>query len=166
MRRMPFHSEIVSAPSQSTCYLLLTKAHGHDQFRPTGNTGAREMDVRTEAVPRNVIRGLVATLMPWEHSKNSQEAALLVLGNILDNALESTPDSVPDGDRSSAPDGTAAGGAVRPSATSCVLEGEAKAASKRRCNIKEALLEALVAQAPVAETEDGEDSDGLLDAGR
>ncbi|CAN0558820.1 unnamed protein product, partial [Ectocarpus sp. 12 AP-2014] len=35
-----------------------------------------------------VIRGLVSALTPWEHSRHSQRAALLVLGNILENAIE------------------------------------------------------------------------------
>lgn len=35
-----------------------------------------------------VIRGLVSALTPWEHSRRSQRAALLVLGNILENAIE------------------------------------------------------------------------------
>ncbi|CAN0304046.1 unnamed protein product [Ectocarpus sp. 6 AP-2014] len=35
-----------------------------------------------------VIRGLVSALTPWEHSRRSQKAALLVLGNILENAIE------------------------------------------------------------------------------
>ncbi|CAM9705724.1 unnamed protein product [Ectocarpus sp. 8 AP-2014] len=37
---------------------------------------------------RRVIRGLVSALTPWEHSRRSQRAALLVLGNILENAIE------------------------------------------------------------------------------
>lgn len=35
--------------------------------------------------------------MPWEHSRRSQEAALLVLGNILDNVLENVPEKLLDG---------------------------------------------------------------------
>ena len=38
----------------------------------------------------SVLRGLVKSLMPWEHSRRSQRAALLVLGNILGNALQET----------------------------------------------------------------------------
>lgn len=124
------------------------------------------MDASTGAVLCSVIQGLVATLMPWEHSKNSQEAALLVLGNILDNALENAPDRVPDDDRSGVPDGTAAEGAVGPSTSSCVREGETPVSSKRRCIVKQALLDALIAQAPAVETEDGGDRDGLLDDDR
>lgn len=37
-----------------------------------------------------MIRGLVKILTPWEHSRRSQRAALLVLGNILGNALQET----------------------------------------------------------------------------
>lgn len=35
-----------------------------------------------------VIRGLVSVLTPWEHSRRSQRAALLVLGNVLENSIE------------------------------------------------------------------------------
>ncbi|CAN0053376.1 unnamed protein product [Ectocarpus sp. 4 AP-2014] len=35
-----------------------------------------------------VIRGLVSALTPWEHSRRSQRAALLVLGNIFENAID------------------------------------------------------------------------------
>ncbi|CAM9347356.1 unnamed protein product, partial [Laminaria digitata] len=38
----------------------------------------------------SVMRGLVKALMPWEHSRRSQRAALLVLGNILGNVLQET----------------------------------------------------------------------------
>lgn len=33
-----------------------------------------------------IIRGLVRALVPWEHSRRSQEAALIVLGNVLESA--------------------------------------------------------------------------------
>ena len=36
----------------------------------------------------SVVGGLVAALVPWEHSRRIQRAALLVLGNVLGNALE------------------------------------------------------------------------------
>lgn len=39
-----------------------------------------------------VIRGLVAALVPWEHSRRTQRAALLVLGNVLGNALDEDPE--------------------------------------------------------------------------
>ena len=38
----------------------------------------------------SVLRGLVKALMPWEHSRRPQRAALLVLGNILGNAPPET----------------------------------------------------------------------------
>ncbi|CAN0222527.1 unnamed protein product, partial [Ectocarpus fasciculatus] len=54
-----------------------------------------------------VIRGLVSALTPWEHSRRSQRAALLVLGNVLENAIEEDAGAVggvksADGARSSA----------------------------------------------------------------
>lgn len=41
-----------------------------------------------EGVRGSVIRGLVRILEPWEHTRRTQKAALLVLGNVLENVLE------------------------------------------------------------------------------
>lgn len=40
------------------------------------------------SVRGKIIRGLVGVMEPWEHARRSQRAALLVLGNVLDNVLE------------------------------------------------------------------------------
>lgn len=37
-------------------------------------------------VRASIVRGLAGALQPWEHSRTSQQAALLVLGNILEAA--------------------------------------------------------------------------------
>lgn len=52
--------------------------------------GARgsKLDHTGKRVRASVIRGLVSVLTPWEHSRRSQRAGLLVLGNILGNVLE------------------------------------------------------------------------------
>lgn len=50
-------------------------------------TARREQPTRSEK-RGSVIRGLIAVLEPWEHSRRVQRAALLVLGNVFGNALE------------------------------------------------------------------------------
>lgn len=52
-------------------------------------SGAVEGGVR-----QRVIRGLVKTLVPWEHSRRSQRAALLVLGNVLGNVVDGVENKV------------------------------------------------------------------------
>lgn len=52
-------------------------------------SGAVEGGVR-----QKVIRGLVKALVPWEHSRRSQRAALLVLGNVLGNVVDGVENEV------------------------------------------------------------------------
>lgn len=136
-------------------------------------------------VRHSVIGGLVAALMPWEHSKRSQQAALLVLGNIIENDLETDlqndrendPDSAkgtvvekdlaknpkkdPQNDRENGPDN-----AKETAGSAAEVHGrrdEAPPALGNRGCVK-ALVDALVAEAS-AGIEDGADGDGL-DAAR
>lgn len=45
----------------------------------------------------SVLKGLVAALVPWEHSRQTQRTTLLVLGSILENALDEVPHPTSEG---------------------------------------------------------------------
>lgn len=63
--------------------VLVTTTDVKSLRRGSVGSGAVEGGVR-----QRVIRGLVKALAPWEHSRRSQRAALLVLGNVLENVVE------------------------------------------------------------------------------
>lgn len=57
--------------------------------REPGGSQQHAHPPRGDANRARVVHGLVGILRPWEHSRRSQQAALLVLGNILEAAEES-----------------------------------------------------------------------------
>lgn len=61
-----------------------------------GATRTKLQAICRNEVRGSVLRGLVAALVPWEHSRQTQRAALLVLGNVLENAFDEVPDATSD----------------------------------------------------------------------
>lgn len=59
------------------------------------NGGSAMGDEASDASARaSIIQGLVRVLTPWEHSRKTQRAALLVLGNVAENVLDGSSPSV------------------------------------------------------------------------
>eukprot|EP00752_Nemacystus_decipiens_P017807 g15965.t1 len=94
------------------------KASHNGEAASTAAAGAAGPACRRKERRGRVIRGLVATLVPWEHSRRIQRAALLVLGNVLGNVLEDDPATDPRGFSG----GEGGDGEARCSSESCARE--------------------------------------------
>lgn len=78
---------------------LIDPAKGNDRTTAVveGVTTTKTQAMSKSDKRGSVIRGMVAALVPWEHSRQTQRAALLVLGNVLDNCLDEGPDAPSEG---------------------------------------------------------------------
>lgn len=137
------------------CVVAAEASLGKNEFDDAAietSSGYRS-EAASRTVHHSVIRGLVAVLMPWEHSKRSQQAALLVLGNMIENDLENDLEKDLQSNPEHGPDDAKE---IAGSVVDVRGDGDETPAAWGSRGCVEALADALAAQSFVG-TEDGGD---------